>query len=75
MAVEELTFSLALPAQRWLRFYQGTARAVIVRAHDGRTVQFPAHHLRPFVSREGVYGEFRLRVDGNGRLVSLDRVG
>ncbi len=48
---------------------------MIVRAHDGRIVQFPARHLRPFVSREGVFGEFRLRVDGNGRLLSLDRVG
>ncbi len=72
MAVDELRFSLAIPAQEWLAFYQGV-RDVVVRAHDGRTVRFPARHLRPFVTRAGVFGEFCLRVDGS-RLVSLRRL-
>lgn len=52
--------------------YRG-ARTVVVRAHDGRTVRFPASALVPHVRPEGVRGEFTLRHSAEGRLLALVR--
>ncbi len=70
----ETRFRLAIPAEKYLAYYAGAAKAVIVRASDGRRIQFPAEHLRPFVTHQGVYGEFVLVYDANNRLQSLKRV-
>ncbi|MCC6207228.1 MAG: DUF2835 domain-containing protein [Gammaproteobacteria bacterium] len=71
----EITFTLNISPDEYLRYYQGAARHVVVRGRDGRTVQFPAGLLRGFVSHDGVHGEFRLRFDASNKLVSLDRIG
>ena len=55
-----ICFVLELPAEEYLRYYQGQAGAVIVRAEDGRRVQLPASALRPFVTEQGIYGRFQL---------------
>lgn len=73
--VNELRFRLSISADDYLRYYQGSARAVIARSHDGRRVQFPAGSLRRFVTREGVQGEFALRFDGHNKLIELVRTG
>jgi hypothetical protein len=49
---------LAISADEFLRLYQGSARAVIVRARNGQTVQFPANALTRFVLHDGVHGSF-----------------
>lgn len=67
-------FSIALSADRYLAYYKGLARAVVVKAHDGRTVQFPADVLRPFLTHEGVYGEFELRFDEGRKFLGIARV-
>lgn len=70
-----LVVDLDIPAEEYLRYYEGGARVVLARARDGRTVQFPANLLRRFVAHDGVHGSFMLRCDANGRLVSIARVG
>ena len=72
--VVTLTVDLAIDGERFRRYYQGTARSVVARARDGRTVRFPASLLRPVVMADGVYGRFRIRCDGSGKLVSIDRL-
>jgi hypothetical protein len=67
-------FRLAIPAAEFLRHYQGTARQILVTADDGRRINFPAEHLRAFVTRTGVEGEFELRFDRRQRFVSLKRL-
>ncbi len=71
--MQHFHFSLNLSAAEYLRYYQGTAGRVLVRAHDGRSLSIPAARLRPFVSTEGVKGQFRATVDQDQRLVSLER--
>ena len=73
--MREYRFRIALPAERYLAHYQGVVRGVVVTAEDGTRVEFPAELLRPFVTRDGVYGQFVLRADANGKLQSLQRVG
>ena len=38
----------------------GDAGAILLRSRDGRRVNLPAHHLRPFIGHDGVHGTFRL---------------
>jgi len=68
-------FRLAIPAQKYLAYYEGSVHAVVVRLANGQHLQFPAESLRRFVSQEGVYGEFVLRVDINNKLQDIERVG
>ncbi len=67
----ELSFYLNIPAQEYLRFYRGQARQVVVTAANGQRVAFSAHHLRPFVSQDGVHGRFVLEIDEQNRFKSL----
>ena len=71
----EIRFRLAISPERYLSYYQGAARNVLAVSVDGRRVQFPAERLRPFVTHEGVCGEFVLEFDANNKFVDLRRVG
>lgn len=72
--MHKLIVDLALPAERYLAWYRGQAGRVLMHARDGRSISLPAHHLRPFLSHEGVYGSFELTFTDDGKLVSLERV-
>ena len=74
-SLTEFRFRLAIPADDYLAYYQGAAQNVVVEMASGQRLQFPAEALRPFVSHDGVYGEFVLRVDANHKLQSVERVG
>ncbi|HHM04864.1 MAG TPA: DUF2835 family protein [Gammaproteobacteria bacterium] len=67
-------FHLSIPADDYLAYYQGAARAVSVVAADGRRIEFPAAVLRPFVGHEGIYGWFEIEFDQNRRLVDIRRL-
>lgn len=63
---------LAIPADEFVRLYRGTARDVHAHTREGRSVRFPANILRPFVTRDGVHGRFRIRFDPRGKFVAID---
>ncbi|GGD09729.1 hypothetical protein GCM10007418_30960 [Halopseudomonas salina] len=73
-AEQQLVVDLALPAERYLAWYRGHAGRVLMYSRDGRRVSLPAHHLRPFLTHEGVYGSFVMRFTGDGKLISLQRM-
>ncbi len=68
-------FHLDISREEYLRYYQGVARYVAVRADDGRVIWFPANLLRQFVTGEGVHGEFRLSFDARHKVGDILRVG
>jgi len=72
--MREIRFHLSIPAHRYLSYYQGVAKKVIVRALDGARVQFPAEILRPFLTHAGIFGEFCLYCDDNNKLIDIRRV-
>ncbi len=74
MSHQDIRFALSISREDYLRYYRGVARDVLVRSHDGRRVQFPARLLRPFVTHDGVRGEFRLLLDEANRLLDLQRL-
>jgi len=73
--MKELRFSLKIPAHEYIKFYQGMARAVYVTDCYGRSIQFPAVVLKPFVTKDGIYGHFLLRIDDNNKLIDITKTG
>lgn len=71
----EIRFRLNISPEQYLSYYQGAVRNVIATSSDGRRVQFPADRLRPFVTHDGVRGEFVLEFDADNRFVALRRLG
>ncbi|EXF47444.1 type IIA topoisomerase (DNA gyrase/topo II, topoisomerase IV), A subunit [Pseudomonas sp. BAY1663] len=69
-----LVLDIALPAERMKAVYQGRANRILIRSRDGTRVSLPAHHLRPFLTSEGVYGSFELEFAEQGQLLSLRRL-
>lgn len=67
-------FQLDLPPEKYLDYYRGTIRQVIVRCTTGQTVQFPANLLRKHVTLGGIQGSFALTCDDQNKNVQLERV-
>jgi hypothetical protein len=70
----ELQFSLNISREQALRYYQGSARTVIVTAVTGQKLQFPAEHIRSFIDQNGIQGEFRIQFDKDNKLIGLNRI-
>lgn len=69
-----LVLDIALPAERFLAVYQGHANRVLIRSREGRSVSLPAHHLKPFLTHQGIYGVFQLEFAEGGQLLGLRRL-
>jgi len=67
-------FNLDIPAEDIVRYYSGQVQSVSVQTDDGRRAEFPAMHLREFVSHTGVQGYFELCFDDQNRFQSLQRI-
>lgn len=65
---------VALPAEELLRAYQGNIQTVLVRARDGRRIQFPVKILWSFISHAGIYGRFRITYDAAGKFQDITRI-
>jgi hypothetical protein len=69
-----ITVDLAISADEFLRYYNGSARLVSAIATDGRRVQFPANVLQRVVSRDGVYGRFQIEFSRDGKFLNIVRL-
>lgn len=69
-----LRFRLNISRAKALRYYRGDARFVNVRASNGQRIQFPAEHIRPFITDSGVIGTFTISFDDNHKMIGVERV-
>lgn len=69
-----LVLDIALPAEKLLAVYQGRANRILIKSRGGRNVSLPAHHLRPFLTRAGVFGSFEMEFAPEGQLIRLRRL-
>ncbi|MFT5782115.1 MAG: hypothetical protein ACI9EB_001493 [Pseudomonas sp.] len=69
-----LLLDIALSSQSLLAVYRGRANRILLTSRDGRRVNLPAHHLRPFLTHAGVYGSFSLEFNSAGELLSLRKI-
>ncbi len=72
---ESVRFRLSLTSEQIQYYYSGVARQVVVRADDGRRIQFPAAWLQRFVTHKGVHGLFEMRFGADRKLIDLRRIG
>ena len=66
-----IRFQLAISAEEYLAYYQGSAQVVVARADDNRTIRFPASAIRKFVTHDGIFGRFEITFDENNKLKVL----
>jgi len=69
-----ISFYVDISADAFLEYYKGRGRYVWVQGKDGRSVQFPARALQPFVTHDGVRGHFTVRYDQDNRLIDIKKV-
>ncbi len=74
MPVKRFEFRLSIPREKYLDYYRGTARDVVVHLSDGQTMQFPASLLVKFVTSTGVHGDFVLTCDDDFKNAELQRL-
>lgn len=67
-------FSLRLPYSECLGFYEGSIRYVIVTDDNGKRIRLGTHHLRPFITNQGIHGYFRMFVNQNSAIERIERV-
>jgi hypothetical protein len=72
--VNDVVFSLDISAEKYLTYYQGSAKAVIVTADDGRKIQFPAGALQKFIQKDGIHGKFRLLFNQQHKFIRLEKI-
>jgi len=69
-----LIVDLVITRDEYLRWYQGTAKAILAQSRDGRKVSFPAHSLQPYVSHNGIRGTFAIYFDENNKLQKVEKL-
>ncbi len=66
-------FSLYMSREDFMPYYTGQLSTVVTRATNGQNIQFPAMHLRKFMTNTGIKGAFCLETDNN-KFISLKKI-
>jgi hypothetical protein len=66
-------FGINMTSQEFLPYYQGRIKAIIVTSNSGVRVEFPAMHLRNYLTASGIRGKFCLQTQNN-KFLSLDKI-
>ena len=69
-----IRFRLAISAEEYRAYYQGSTQVVVARADDNRIIRFPASAIRKFVTHDGIYGSFVISFDENNKLIAVQPV-
>lgn len=69
-----IRFHLSISAEQYLAYYRGEVRQVVVRAYDGRNLRFPANILQPYLTHEGIEGDFVLEYDEGNKFKGIRKV-
>ena len=69
-----IRFQLAMPAEKYLAYYQGKAGYINVRSLDNRNIRFPANAIRKFLKHEGIFGLFEIQFDENNKLIEIKKI-
>ena len=67
-------FSISITPESWSEFYRRPNSRIVATDVRGQRIQLAAKHFQKFVSRDGIKGYFRLTLNKNNDLVSLDRL-
>lgn len=62
-----------MTSKEYLPYYQGRANSIVVVTIEGVKVEFPAMHLRNYLTATGINGYFCLQTKDN-KFLSLDKL-
>jgi hypothetical protein len=66
-----MRFQLAISADEYLAYYQGSIKNIQVRTADNRTIRFPASAVQEFLTHGGIFGTFEIQFDGENKLIGI----
>lgn len=66
--------SLSISSHEYLAYYAGAADTVLAKSPDGRRIRFPARVLRPFLTHQGIHGNFRIQFNHRNKFVAIDQL-
>ena len=69
-----IRFRLAISAEEYLAYYQGSAQVVVARSDNNKTIRFPASAIRKFVTHDGIFGSFEITFDENNKLIAIQPI-
>jgi uncharacterized protein DUF2835 len=69
-----IRFHLTIAAEKYLAYYQGKARSIVVCSEDNRSIKFPANAIRSFLTHDGIFGQFEIQFDENNKLIRIQRI-
>jgi len=72
--MNQYVFNVRLNYEQLLPIYNGGADKIVVRDVTGRTIELPAERFKPFLTRQGINGQFRLLTETSGKFYSLTRL-
>jgi hypothetical protein len=58
-------FFIDISAAQYLPYYRGQIKSIVTTSTKGLKVQFPAMHLRKYLTSAGIRGEFCLETKNN----------
>ena len=73
-AMRTIIVDVFIPADEYIKRYIGNGAIVHTTSRDGRSVQFPANILQPFVTHSGVRGSFCISFDHAGKFSSIKKL-
>ena len=71
--MKQFEFRLDISSLKYVDYYRGAIKQVVVQCTDGVTIQFPASLLTQFVTTAGVHGHFILTCNENNKRSELLR--
>ncbi|WP_415884175.1 DUF2835 domain-containing protein [Neptuniibacter sp. QD29_5] len=72
--MKAILVDIRISSEKFLMLYQGVAETVYTRSLDGRSVQFPARILKPFLLRDGINGRFKILFDDQGKYQGIEKL-
>lgn len=54
--------------------YKGHAKAISTLSSDGRRVEFAADKVRQFLTHDGIYGVFEMKITAENKFLSIRRL-
>ena len=72
--MKQFSLSLQLTPRQVEEYYRGRAQQVVAEAADGRIIQLPIKVLHPFISKQGIQGDFLITTDDDNRFVKITSI-
>jgi hypothetical protein len=69
-----LNFTVNLSHEEMLAIYNGAIKKVMVHSDTGLRIELNAYHFKAFTTMNGVRGRFKMVLDDNNKMLSLEKI-